>query len=173
MQAYSVPCWWVGWWLWRAGCISQNTYLLYDIRIIIIFTNLYKHHHPDCLWRGEALGKRDMQSRTTCSPGEPFLDINSIQHIVILLSSSSASASSRLFRMKNWNWFWFLIAIHIIFGNQTFLAKIGQIHSFVFVFTFFANRKLRKRPDMSAIQNTGVCPSWENHFYSRRLILVA
>ena len=24
-----VPCWWVGWWLWRAGCISQDTYLLY------------------------------------------------------------------------------------------------------------------------------------------------
>jgi len=29
MQASSVPCWWVGWWLWRAGCISQDTYLLY------------------------------------------------------------------------------------------------------------------------------------------------
>ena len=29
MQAYSVPCWLVGWWLWRAGCISQDTYLLY------------------------------------------------------------------------------------------------------------------------------------------------
>ena len=31
MKAYSVPCWWVGWWLWRAGCISQDTYLLYDL----------------------------------------------------------------------------------------------------------------------------------------------
>ena len=31
MQAYSVPCWWVGWWLWRVGCISQDTYLLYCI----------------------------------------------------------------------------------------------------------------------------------------------
>ena len=30
MQAYSVPCWWVGWWLWRPGCISQDTYLLYQ-----------------------------------------------------------------------------------------------------------------------------------------------
>ena len=30
MQAYLVPRWWVGWWLWRAGCISQDTYLLYD-----------------------------------------------------------------------------------------------------------------------------------------------
>ena len=29
MQAFLVPCWWVGWWLWRAGCISQDTYLLY------------------------------------------------------------------------------------------------------------------------------------------------
>ena len=31
MQADSVPCWLVGWWLWRAGCISQDTYLLYSI----------------------------------------------------------------------------------------------------------------------------------------------
>jgi len=31
MQAYSVPCRWVSWWLWRAGCISQDTYLLYCI----------------------------------------------------------------------------------------------------------------------------------------------
>ena len=29
LQAFSVPCWWVSWWLWRAGCISQDTYLLY------------------------------------------------------------------------------------------------------------------------------------------------
>ena len=33
MQAYLVPCQWVGWWLWRAGCISQDTYLLYCILI--------------------------------------------------------------------------------------------------------------------------------------------
>merc|ERR1712214_53188 len=26
-----VPCWWVVGWLWRAGCISQDTYLLYRI----------------------------------------------------------------------------------------------------------------------------------------------
>ena len=26
-----VPCWWVGWWLWRAGCISQDTYLHYKL----------------------------------------------------------------------------------------------------------------------------------------------
>ena len=25
---------WVGWWLWRAGCISQDTYLLYCLRRI-------------------------------------------------------------------------------------------------------------------------------------------
>merc|ERR1711963_241937 len=39
MQAYSVPCWWVGWWLWRAGCISQDTYLLYLYLIIHITKN--------------------------------------------------------------------------------------------------------------------------------------
>ena len=32
MQAYSVPCWLVGWWLWRAGSISQDTYLLYKVK---------------------------------------------------------------------------------------------------------------------------------------------
>merc|ERR1711873_219879 len=30
MQAYSVPCCWISWWFLRAGCISQDTYLLYD-----------------------------------------------------------------------------------------------------------------------------------------------
>ena len=33
MQVFSVPCWWVGWRLWRAGCISQDTYLLYVISV--------------------------------------------------------------------------------------------------------------------------------------------
>ena len=37
MPAHLVPCWWVGWWLWRAGCISQDTYLLYDIFLPSIF----------------------------------------------------------------------------------------------------------------------------------------
>ena len=32
MQVFSVPCWWVGWRLWRVGCISQDTYLLYNIK---------------------------------------------------------------------------------------------------------------------------------------------
>ena len=43
MQAYSVPCWWVGWWLWRAGCISQDTYLLYlyfHITSTFVFNNI-------------------------------------------------------------------------------------------------------------------------------------
>ena len=35
MQPYSVPCWWVGWWLWRAGCISQDTYLLYSVHTCV------------------------------------------------------------------------------------------------------------------------------------------
>ena len=31
LPAHLVPCWWVGWRLWRAGCISQDTYVLCDI----------------------------------------------------------------------------------------------------------------------------------------------
>ena len=30
LLAHLVPCLWVGWWLWRAGCISQDTYFFYD-----------------------------------------------------------------------------------------------------------------------------------------------
>ena len=33
LSAHLVPCWWVVWWLWRAGCISQDTYLPYVYRI--------------------------------------------------------------------------------------------------------------------------------------------
>ena len=29
LPTHLVPCCWVGWWLWCAGCISQDTYLLY------------------------------------------------------------------------------------------------------------------------------------------------
>ena len=36
MQVYSVPCWWVGWWLWRVGCISQDTYLLYKLVVFLL-----------------------------------------------------------------------------------------------------------------------------------------
>ena len=37
LPAHLVPCWWVGWWLWRAGCISQDTYLLYQNFLSLIF----------------------------------------------------------------------------------------------------------------------------------------
>ena len=43
MQAYSVPCWWVGWWLWRAGCISQDTYLLYYMDKSLTFKRCLVH----------------------------------------------------------------------------------------------------------------------------------
>ena len=47
MQAYSVPCWWVGWWLWRAGCISQDTYLLYNRKQPSATQNTQQQHmHP-------------------------------------------------------------------------------------------------------------------------------
>ena len=42
LKPNSVPCWWVSWWLWRAGCISQDTYLLY-IFYQIIYLCQVKH----------------------------------------------------------------------------------------------------------------------------------
>ena len=36
LPAHSVPCWW----LWRAGCISQDTYLLYHIWSLQFSINL-------------------------------------------------------------------------------------------------------------------------------------
>ena len=36
-----VPCWCVGWWLWRAGCISQDTYLLYNIVLLVERQNVF------------------------------------------------------------------------------------------------------------------------------------
>ena len=35
LLAHLVPCWWVGWGLWRAGCISQDTYLLYVYIVVL------------------------------------------------------------------------------------------------------------------------------------------
>ena len=30
LPAHLVPCWWVGWWLWRLGCVSHDIYLIYS-----------------------------------------------------------------------------------------------------------------------------------------------
>ena len=40
LLAHLVPCWWDGWWLWRAGCISQETYLLYYLLLSLNLENL-------------------------------------------------------------------------------------------------------------------------------------
>ena len=40
MQVFLVPCWWVSWRLWCVGCISQDTYLLYQ----------YHHQHNPHLY---------------------------------------------------------------------------------------------------------------------------
>ena len=37
LPAHLVPCWWVGWWLWRAGFISQDTYLLFEVNAYLRF----------------------------------------------------------------------------------------------------------------------------------------
>ena len=31
MQAYSVPCWWVGWWLWRGLYLARHLFTLFFI----------------------------------------------------------------------------------------------------------------------------------------------
>ena len=41
MPAHLVPCWWIGWWLWRARCISQDTYLLYLFVCLSIYLFLF------------------------------------------------------------------------------------------------------------------------------------
>ena len=35
-----MPFWWVGWWCWRAGCISQDTYLLYKFKVLFPISKL-------------------------------------------------------------------------------------------------------------------------------------
>ena len=49
MQGYSVPCWWVSWWLWRAGCILQDAYLLFITWCKNMKTNsIYFRRLPNC-----------------------------------------------------------------------------------------------------------------------------
>ena len=40
LPANLVTCWWVGWWFWRANCISQDTYLLY---VFVLSASLIVH----------------------------------------------------------------------------------------------------------------------------------
>ena len=56
MQAFSVPCLWVGWWLWRAGFISQDTYLLY-----YNFYNYHNDYGPQEVARQEAYERQLQQ----------------------------------------------------------------------------------------------------------------
>ena len=47
LLAHLVPCWWVGWWLWRAGCISQDTYLLYLYFLLYLWLQCHRRRHAD------------------------------------------------------------------------------------------------------------------------------
>ena len=60
----SMPCWLVGWWLWRAGCISQDTYLLYLFNVI----QYNKSFRPViseivCCFKGEHNAEKDFKAR--------------------------------------------------------------------------------------------------------------
>ena len=52
LLAHSVPCWWVGWWLWRVGCISQDTYLLYHTIDTKLFRSPMQVIKADSMSRG-------------------------------------------------------------------------------------------------------------------------
>ena len=63
-----VTCWWVGWWLWRAGCISQDTYLLYRnrsaVKILKVMSSTSQGPQPTCIC-----------SSTSKRGGEPGLQV--------------------------------------------------------------------------------------------------
>ena len=88
MQVYSVPCWLIGWWLWRAGCISQDTNLLYaysciSFNVIQTLKGPPSHLHI-CLhprtWPG-ALGS---YRRTLPCPRQVLVVINIIITIITI-----------------------------------------------------------------------------------------
>ena len=53
MQTYSMPCWWVDWWLWHAGCISQDTYLLFQNLVTndLAMCNKFKQRSDHKKWK--------------------------------------------------------------------------------------------------------------------------
>ena len=63
-----VPCWRVGWWLWRAGCISQDTYLLYD-NICCIAINI--DYRANC-GVGITVGKGSCKKFADLAAGRPL-----------------------------------------------------------------------------------------------------
>ena len=42
--AHLVPWFWIGWWLWRAGCISQDTYILYNINVNCVNLKVFSEY---------------------------------------------------------------------------------------------------------------------------------
>ena len=73
MQAYSVPCWWVVWWLWRAGCISQDTYLLYKIPFFALLKSDQKWYFDS----GNCFVILDVSDLLT----DPFLFFKEMLHV--------------------------------------------------------------------------------------------
>ena len=71
-----VPCWWVGWWLWRAGCISQDTYLLYKLEIggltclSRVWAQCREDHTQDTLGRETFLIKQSQTFRAKAAEEE-------------------------------------------------------------------------------------------------------
>ena len=71
LLAHLVSCWWNGWWLWRAGCISQDTYLLYpDSREDNNHHRLYHHCYcPNSQSMQETITQFQNSHIRQCQPG--------------------------------------------------------------------------------------------------------
>ena len=52
-QTYDVICFWVPCWLWRAGCMSQDTSLLYVVFVVIVFCTFYFPSGHACQFRSQ------------------------------------------------------------------------------------------------------------------------
>ena len=52
MQAYSMPCWWVGWWLWRGLYLARHLFTLYVFGAVLnnIFHRLIPNYVFDPLF---------------------------------------------------------------------------------------------------------------------------
>ena len=69
LLAHLAPCCWVGWWLWRAGCISQDTYLLYSSSISSsnIGSSLFRISSSGKSSRGSSSSSNSNRSRSNSS----------------------------------------------------------------------------------------------------------
>ena len=73
MQALlAVPFWWVHWWLWRAGCISQDTYLLYRTLLKLLKRGFVFMSYHSCSWK-EGFCSDNISLKSAVAPLRDFV----------------------------------------------------------------------------------------------------